>query len=801
MAGKRRCAVNENRPKTNSNRKKKKDQASITSADKALASSHKKQTSLLSFWGKNIVRTKTTTKTAVTNAAQCPTQNNVAKNKGRAIIVTTSSKLESKNESESSDKKNFNGDGKYTKDKVRNQNQKSTENNENKGIERFPHRDANLGNSMEITLNNETTSVSITPCKSPLSSATEKNEDRLFLAEEKNDDDKGESKCTEPNNDANNTNNSSVTFSLSAPIHLDNDAPRSPPQALSEYEQLRLRNIERNNARLAALGLLTTAASNRSHSGSSSNRRCLERKRPKIHPRIPQQPLRRSSRNRNPKPETRNACDGDIANSATSKSETIEEPETEEEEYYTVSPLLQYEMSRTERSANSNAFAKYAADSSIVDNTTTGLLSSSSNMCLAVTGPRFVPPKGLSAIYSLEFWGNSGVEASSTSNSGRRKSNWLVGAGKAGLIALWDTNTANDNDGNTVDEAFVDPVLSWKAHNGRWIADAKFLSSSTKTMATEAGSTETPSRLVSAGNDGTVCLWDLSTVSYSTGEPKLLHRTGKSYHGSGIFCMNISSSSLFPTSSSSDGSNRNNENSSDVMICTGSKDKSVAVSSLGSLQAAGSTGEPLWRSQFHTAKVGAVKLKGRGSTILASASDDGLVALHDFRANGCGRTSESYSSSLVAKLEDAHDRPHSVLWDRSNEFVFVTAGLDPIVKVWDQRNLSKPVACLQGHVPTSTSRCKRIHRPVFFDPSFLTPTYPKQFTGPRVCPFLLTGGQGSASVSVYKLGMRRNEESLFSRGKLPVDCGDSGCIAVNGKQVAVAVDQGEIMILEPSSAQ
>jgi WD40 repeat protein len=237
------------------------------------------------------------------------------------------------------------------------------------------------------------------------------------------------------------------------------------------------------------------------------------------------------------------------------------------------------------------------------------------------------------------------------------------------------------------------------------------------------------------------------------------------------------------------------------MICTGSKDKSVAVSSLGSLQAAGSTGEPLWRSQFHTAKVGAVKLKGRGSTILASASDDGLVALHDFRANGCGRTSESYSSSLVAKLEDAHDRPHSVLWDRSNEFVFVTAGLDPIVKVWDQRNLSKPVACLQGHVPTSTSRCKRIHRPVFFDPSFLTPTYPKQFTGPRVCPFLLTGGQGSASVSVYKLGMRRNEESLFSRGKLPVDCGDSGCIAVNGKQVAVAVDQGEIMILEPSSAQ
>jgi hypothetical protein len=787
MASKRRCGVNENRPETNSTRKKKKEPAALTSAQKALGSTQKKQTSLLSFWGKNIVRAKTTTKTAVNDVAQCPTQNGVAKIKGRAII----------DESEPSNTIAFNGDGKHTKDKVRNQ--KSTKKNENKGIARFSHRDANLGESMETPLLDETASVAVTPCKSPLPTAIEKKEDRLLFAEEKIDGDKGESQCTESNNDTNNTNNSSVTSSLSPPLHRNDDAPGSPPHALSEYEQLRLRNIERNNARLTALGLLTTAAaaSNRSHSGNSSNRRGPPRKKPKIHSRIPQQPVRRSSRNRNPKPETRNACDGgDIANAATSKFKTIEEPEAEEEECYTASPLLQYEMSRTEKNTTGNVFAKYAADSSIVDDSATGLSCSSPNMCLAVTGPRFVPPKGLSAIYSLEFWGSSGVDTSSTSTSGRRNSNWLVGAGKAGLIALWDTNTGNDNDGNTTDEVFVDPVLSWKAHNGRWIADAKFLPSSTQKTSKQSDSSETPSRLVSAGNDGTVCLWDLSTVSSSTGAPKLLHRTGKSYHGSGIFCMDLSSSSMSPTiNSSSDGKKHINKNSSDAMICTGSKDKSVAVSSLGSLQVAGSTGEPLWRSQFHTAKVGAVKLKGRGSTLLASASDDGLVALHDFRASG------SDSASLVAKLQDAHHRPHSVLWDPSNEFGFVTAGLDPIVKVWDQRNLSEPVLCLQGHVPTSTSRCKRIHRPVFFDPCFQTPTDPKQLTGPRVCPFLLTGGQGSSSVSVYKLGSQKNEESLFSRGKLPVDCGDSGCIAVNGKQVAVAVDQGEIMLLEPSNVQ
>jgi hypothetical protein len=161
--------------------------------------------------------------------------------------------------------------------------------------------------------------------------------------------------------------------------------------------------------------------------------------------------------------------------------------------------------------------------------------------------------------------------SSSTNNDGRstcRNSNWLVGAGKAGMIAVWDTHhnatstttayDCNDDDDTIVhhtengDDLFVDPVLSWKAHSGRWIADAKFVPGSITPSST---TTDAPSRLITAGNDGTVCLWDLSTASLSTGAPKLLHRTGKAYHSSGIFCMDVSSSTYNDTDRNSNSSN------------------------------------------------------------------------------------------------------------------------------------------------------------------------------------------------------------------------------------------------------
>ena len=555
---------------------------------------------------------------------------------------------------------------------------------------------------------------------------------------------------------------------------------------------------------------------------------------------IRKQPIRRSSRrNRFSSGSTNDDSVGDsIIDDDNGSDETKgtkekqkQKKEEEEKECYTVSPLLQYEMTTTghttssETNNNNNNNSPKDKDNNIdttcYTTTVSSFSSSSSSNCLVVKkGPRFIPPKGLNAIYSLDFWKNNNTDNNNNndrnSNSNSSSSSWLVGAGKSGIIALWDTNTTaatihntytssavvddNNNNNNNDIHSFVDPILYWKGHSGRWIADAKFIPGPIISTTTSSSSTSNnaqpppPSRLVTAGNDGTVCLWDLSTVSISTGIPKLLNRTGKALHTSGIFCMDVTNY---------DRSYANN-NYNDLMICTGSKDKSIAISSLESITNDATGGTPIWTSRFHTAKVGSVKLQSPISTMLASASDDGSVAIHDYRMNG---NTSGGSSSLVAKLENAHARPHSVLWDRYNETTLVTAGLDPIIKVWDQRNLSEPILCLQGHVPNSTgSRCKKIHRPTFFYPGKKgrRTTAIENSLLPNIDdsdPFLLTGGQGSTSVSMYQIdtATANTSASLFSRGKLPIDCGNAGCIAVNGNQVAVTVDQGEIIILEPSS--
>ena len=70
--------------------------------------------------------------------------------------------------------------------------------------------------------------------------------------------------------------------------------------------------------------------------------------------------------------------------------------------------------------------------------------------------------------------------------------------------------------------------------------------------------------------------------------------------------------------------------SGDVRIVTGSKDKTIAVSTICRLD-----DRPLWRSDFHSAKVGSVCFSSSlGNPLIASASDDGLVAVHDARLDG-----------------------------------------------------------------------------------------------------------------------------------------------------------------------
>lgn len=474
---------------------------------------------------------------------------------------------------------------------------------------------------------------------------------------------------------------------------------------LSAYERLRQRNIERNNARLASLGLLSQT----DFSTAPPVKPRRKRKTPSTQPKAPSLPTRRSTR-------TRKSVLQDPSENTTSLNHTLEltsdqipvEQEEEEEETYTVSPLLQYAMMDSEATTNATDSSQFTAGSS-----------------LHPIGPRLAPPKGLKAIYSLDFWNDK---------------NWLVGAGKAGIVALWDCRPVwktHDNE----EEDMIDPILTWKAHQGRWIAEARFLPGGTA------------SRLVTAANDGKVCLWDLSTVSVRSGTPKVLCQSGNDLHTSGIFAMDIASQQK---------------------IATGSKDKTVALSML-----AEDAIRPIWKSNPHTAKVGAVRHHPTQSSLLASASDDGLVCLYD-----------SNCQKAAVVMEDSHHRPHSVVWDPHHSNWLLTAGLDPEIKLWDIRSTKEPIVSMQGHVP-ETTRCKRIHHPAFYYPS-------------NENAFVLSGGERSQALSMFHhhnvpaVTHDTRNQLLYSRGKLPVDCGDAGCIAVNGDKVAVSVHDGEVLILAPS---
>ena len=102
-------------------------------------------------------------------------------------------------------------------------------------------------------------------------------------------------------------------------------------------------------------------------------------------------------------------------------------------------------------------------------------------------------------------------------------------------------------------------------------------------------------------------------------------------------------------------------------------------------------------------------------------------------------------------------------------------------------------------MPGNGKRLKRIHRPTFFND--VSSKSPGQ-------SFILSGGEGSHSISMFQLGQEEKKtgkgdesklHSVFSRGALPHDLGDIGSLAVHGRDVAVAVEGGEVLLLSPNA--
>lgn len=506
----------------------------------------------------------------------------------------------------------------------------------------------------------------------------------------------------------------------------ENEDGSSPKK--SDYELLRERNIQRNHERLKSLGLLNNA-----HETSKvTKKKTVKRKKAAGNADRVSYPTRRSTRMRKSVVGAENEVDQEAVEIAAAISDSS--TKDVEEEQFTVSALFEYNMCDVE----TNPFAEYAYK--------LGGQGATDCKNLVPCGPRLIPPSGLNAIYSLQFYPNPWDGVNDVSSTVMSPS-WLVGAGKSGIVALWDCRRQKESNSDG-----LDPVVSWKAHGGRWVADARFLPLGSSSL-NENATNHVPTSLLTAANDGTICHWDLTSNSVKTGAPKLLGQTDKSLHASGIFSMDIS------------------VDNGDVLIASGSKDKTIALSAVGRF------GDPYWRSDFHSAKVGCVSLSADSKPLIVSASDDGYVAVHDSR-----------SESVVVKIEDAHFKPHSAVWKPRSDSVFLTAGLDETIKLWDVRNASRPIASFHGHV-AGGKRIKRIHRPTFIDIASES--------------YILSGGQGSHSLSMFHLLANKQNDgdlhSVFNRGKLPEDHGDVGSLAVLNNQVAVAGEGGEVLILTPQA--
>ena len=519
---------------------------------------------------------------------------------------------------------------------------------------------------------------------------------------------------------------------------------------LSEYEKLRLRNIKRNHDRLVALGLVDPskdATRSRQVHVSVSRPQAKKRKKVKITKATSSTnlPLRRSTRNRNILFETVRECGVSEDGFRTGKPEPSPQQESEEDQFYD-SPLVQYSM-KNRCKANSSKSTRQQKEKPLSS--------------LVPTGPRLISPKTNLALYSLDIF----------TSSKDMPIEWVVGAGKSGVVSIWNCSNCYENSDDEIDLNIVS-ISSWQSHNRKWVADAQFIpsrdlnSSNTNDVFGLTSTAIVPSNLLTAANDGTVCLWDLKQVGKS-GSPRNLATTGKSLHTGGIFSMYADI----------EGSNYN-----DILVCTGSKDKSLKVTTLESISY-GTGCKPMFASFHHGGKVACVQLQGKGNSLVGSASDDGSVAIHDFRCD-----------KVVADIDYAHVKPHSIVWNPCNKHSFISAGYDPIIHSWDIRSLQEPVSSYSGHVPTTTKKCKRIHRPCFL-PSL----------GSKEKDYIISGSENSACLSIFQFEATLKQInggskfSVYSRGFLPDGCGDVGCIAANGSHAAVSVDGGEVLLLEPRS--
>jgi len=496
-----------------------------------------------------------------------------------------------------------------------------------------------------------------------------------------------------------------------------------PEQQPNAYELERLERIRRNMEVMKNLGLgaggtasLNIGASNMTQNGGKPVRRRgsgggNQRKRPRSFEEraaLHTGPVRRSQRN------ARGAEDGGGGKTVLAKEEAGEEKEEE---------LLTYDDSSVHR----YVCEVMAATGRDITQPAINSFLSSHPSCIAPTEdaciqgfqrlPGMLIDPALARAYSLDYHESSGLVAA---------------AGKDGRVALWGTHAAmtaalkeerkitrGENEENEEekedDEAEVEPLLSYKLHKG-WISDVQLWQSTLSSSDSDRGGgcSEDNSHmfLFSSGNDGTVCLWDVTkTATTASGLPQCLVRADDIHKG-GVFSMHCA------------GTNR---------VLTGSKDCSVVISTFDTLalnptnnksSTPSSTFSVVQRyGDLHDGVVKCVRWKpsistnGTNSTnsnngdavVFASCGNDRAIRITDTRV--VGNSGQTGRNGLVLEGEHLTTINH-IRWSPASEHLILSASHDPSLLLHDLR---KPVSALfrySGHSPLG-KRINSIYQPVF----------------------------------------------------------------------------------------
>lgn len=111
--------------------------------------------------------------------------------------------------------------------------------------------------------------------------------------------------------------------------------------------------------------------------------------------------------------------------------------------------------------------------------------------------------------------------------------------------------------------------------------------------------------------------------------------------------------------------------------------------------------------------------------------------------------------------------------------LLLTASFDPVVRLWDPRQLAQPVAQLRGHVGTSAARQKRINQPCFAG---------------RGC--IVASGEGSDALSLFSCAAGQPTfGAAISRGQIGRESSTLAPAPGASGQFVVAVAHGRAITL------